>query len=512
MYLTQALLKAARATPKKTATICESRSWTFGQLAERVSRLAAGLRANGLKPGGRVSILAPNSDYYFETLLATFWAGGVANPLNTRLSQKELAYVLIDAAPSLVVADSQYRAIAQDIIRQEGIGAPMLLMGQSAATESLTSLEQLIDLHAPATETCRQGDDLALLLYTGGTTGFPKGVMLSHGNLHSAAIGQSAVGCGTRGERYLNVAPMFHVGNLQVMFNHYCAGRAQVFIERFTPKLFMAAVECYQVSDVMLVPTMIQMVVNHEAIDCHDLSSLRTIFYGAAPFTVPGLKYAMSKLPRCGFIQGYGMTEVCLVTLLPESSHQVTGEHVKRLASVGSLSAFAEIKVVSSEGRELPTGEVGEVLIRGPSVMRGYWNLPDLTQSAISDGWMRSGDAGYFDADGFLYLVDRIKDMIVTGGENVYSTEVETALSSHPAVLQCAVVGHPDDQWGEVVHAVVVLKPGVEVDAQGLIDHCKQQIAHYKAPRTIEFRDCMPLSAVGKVLKAELRVLMSAQN
>jgi long-chain acyl-CoA synthetase len=314
-----------------------------------------------------------------------------------------------------------------------------------------------------------------------------------------------AAGCGT-GEVYLHAPPLFHIAGVQVMAGHFLGGRGpHVIVPAFSPAAILAAIGEHRVTDVMLVPTMLQMVLADPGFARYDLSSLERIFYGAAPMTEPLLRTAMQALPGTGFVQGYGMTETALTIMLPPWYYTAEGQKQGKISSIGRALPLAEVAIRDADGREVPAGTVGELTVRSPSVMLGYYGRPELTAATVRDGWLYSGDGAYMDADGFIHLVDRIKDMIITGAENVYSIEVETALASHPAVALCAVIGVPDPTWGEQVRAIVVLRPDASASEQDLIGHCRERIAGYKCPRSVEFRDTLPVSAAGKILKARLR-------
>jgi acyl-CoA synthetase (AMP-forming)/AMP-acid ligase II len=362
----------------------------------------------------------------------------------------------------------------------------------------MESHEDLVAGTSPVPDARRGGDDLLGLFYTGGTTGFPKGVMLSHANFLTAVLGMAVGGIGAG--VCLHVAPMSHLADL-AMWGQLIQGGTHVIVPSFDPIVVMAAVESARVTDARLIPTMIQLLVDHPALDAHDLSSLRRVYYGGSPISQGVLDRAMKALPTVELAQAYGMTELApLATMLRAEDHAGP-----RLRSAGRAGVICEVRIVDPDDHEVPHGTVGEVVVRGGNVMQGYWNKPEETAAALRGGWMHTGDAGYLDDDGFLFLVDRVKDMIVTGGENVYSAEVENALSSHPAVAACAVIGVPDPDWGERVHAVIVPVPGAAPTAGGLRDHCKTSIAGYKAPRSVELVDSLPLSGAGKVLKRDLR-------
>ena len=363
--------------------------------------------------------------------------------------------------------------------------------------------EELVRTSEPTGDTRTGGSELLGVFYTGGTTGHPKGVMLSHDNLLTSAIGSLASGHFlVPGGRLLHTAPLFHLAGIAAWAAGCLVGSTHVIVPMFNPAEVMRAIAEHGVTDVLLVPTMIQMLVDDPAIVDSDLSSLLHLVYGASPISEALLERARKSFPAAGFTQAYGMTELAPVaTLLTPADHD---DPVLR-RSAGRAAPHTEVRIVDSDGREVPCGDVGEVIVRGDNVMLGYWNRPEDTAEAVRDGWMHTGDGGRLDDRGYLFIVDRIKDMIITGGENVYSAEVENALASHPAVAAVAVIGVPDPDWGERVHAVVVLLPGHHATTEEIRAHGKTLIAGYKAPRSVEFVDAMPMSGAGKILKRDLR-------
>lgn len=501
MYLTQGLHRAVQQTPDATMTIFGERAWTFQEAADRVARLAGALRGLGVADGDRVAMLALNSDRYSEYLLAVPWANAVINPVNIRWSPAEVVYSFEDSQTGVLFVDDAFAAMLP-ALRQGYPGLQTVIhCGDGPAPEGALRYEELVAGTEPIEDARRGGDEMAGVFYTGGTTGFPKGVMLSHANLITSNLGALATGYILRtGARLLHAAPMFHLADLATWTGQLIRGGTHVIIPMFEPVAVMTAIETHQATDVFLAPTMIQMLVDHPSIAEHDLSSLRAVLYGASPIAQALLDRATKALPTATFIQGYGMTEVAVATLLSPDDHRDA-----RLTSAGRAAPHAEVRIVDSHDQEVPRGTVGEVVVRGGHVMLGYWNKPQETAAALRGGWMHTGDGAYMDDDGYIYIVDRLKDMIVSGGENVYSTEVENAIAKHPAVATCAVIGIPDDQWGERVHAVVVLNPGAHATAQDISDHVKTLIATYKAPRSVEFVDALPVSGTGKVLKRELR-------
>jgi acyl-CoA synthetase (AMP-forming)/AMP-acid ligase II len=503
MNVTQALHRSVQQDPDGVATIFGERRRTFAEQADRVARLAGGLQSLGLVPGGRVAILALNSDRYAELLFAVPWAGGVLNPVNIRWSPAEIVYSLVESDTAILLVDDAF-APAVPAIRDGHAGLTTVVhMGDVPTPEGMLAYESLVAGHDPVTDARRGGDDLAGLFYTGGTTGFPKGVMISHANLLTSALGsQATTPIVIPGGRLLHAAPMFHLADLAAWTAQSMVGGTHVIVPMFEPSAVLTAIQEHKVTNALLVPTMIQMLVDHPATADHDLSSVRVILYGASPITESLLERAMKAFPQADFVQAYGMTELAPVaTILGPDDHR----DGRRARSAGRAAAHSEVRIVDPDDNEVPRGTVGEVVVRGAHVMQGYWNKPAETADAVRGGWMHTGDGAFMDDAGYIYIVDRIKDMIISGGENVYSAEVENAVAQHPAVAACAVIGVPDDEWGERVHAVVVLKPGMAATADELREHAKTLIAGYKAPRSAEFVDGLPLSGAGKVLKRELR-------
>ena len=503
MHLTQGLHRAVQQRPDAIATVCAGRVRTHAESVDRIARLATALGELGIRNGERAAILGLNSDRYHEFLAATLWAGGVVVPVNLRWSVAEIAGSLAEVDARVLVVDDAFAGHAAGIREQHPRLEYVLHAGDGPSLDGALGFERLIAEHQPAVDARRGGDDLAAIFYTGGTTGRSKGVMLSHLSLMTSTLGTLASEHFVSEDGvYLHAAPMFHLADLAMWVGQIVRGGQHVAIPGFEPVAVMTAVQEHSVTDILLVPTMIQLIVDHPRIDEFDLTSVRRVIYAASPMSKGVLDRAMKALPNAQFTQLYGMTELSPVaTVLTPADH----ENPVRCRSAGRAAPHAEVRVVGPDDAALPRGQVGEIVVRGGHVMLGYWDRPAETAEALRGGWMHTGDGGYMDEAGYVYLADRIKDMIITGGENVYSVEVENVLCQNPAVATAAVIGVPDNIWGERVHAVVVPAAGQTVTLGELAAFCKERIAGYKTPRSLELVEALPLSAVGKVLKRELR-------
>jgi long-chain acyl-CoA synthetase len=504
------LVQALEQHSEREAVVDGDLRLTYAELADRVARLGGGLQGIGVGQGDVVALIGLNGHAHFEFALAIPRIGAVLNDLNFRLAEEELAFIVGDSGARVLLCDDTHLEISQRLKeRCDNVEALIHMTDGEAASGTVGYADLVASEPVPAADV--GGDTLATISYTGGTTGLPKGVMLSHANLlANARNGINAIGWRTE-DRYLHAAPMFHAADASTNFSLTWVGGTHVFIPGFDPVKVASAIEAEKVTVGLLVPTMINMTVNNEQAMAHDLSSLRLMMYGASPMPAELQRKAVSRIP-CEWIQLYGMTEAApLVTMCPAEDHAkgVLGEepYQSRLRSAGRPIEGVEAEVRRPDGSRADVGEPGEIFVRGENIMLGYWNRPQETASALhEDGWYQSGDMAYEDADGYLYIVDRAKDMIITGGENVYSTEVENALCDHPAVLEVAVFGVPDGDWGEKVHASVVLHEGASASEDELVEHCRGLIAGYKVPRSVELRDePLPKSGAGKILKRELR-------
>lgn len=503
MQITQTLHRHLQIAPDQPMTICGDQVRTVAQVHDRVARLAAGLQSLGVATDDRVGIMALNTDRYHEVLLAVPWAGAAINPINTRWSPAEVAYSLIDCGTELLFVDDTFAPLVPDLMERAPVLTTVIHLGDGPAPAGFTAYEELIATHEPAPDAERRGADLFGVFYTGGTTGHPKGVMLSHNNLMTSAMGSLVTtDVFSRGGRILHTAPMFHLADLAAWTIGLMTGSAHVMVPTFTPAGVVDIIARHRVTDGVLVPTMIQMLLDSPEAETADLSSMQGVLYGASAISETLLARARAKMPQVRFTQGYGMTELSpIATMLTATDH----DNPALSRAAGRPAVHSQVRIVDVDDNDLPRGEVGEIIVRGDHVMLGYWNKPDETAQALRGGWMHTGDAGRMDDDGYVYVVDRIKDMVITGGENVYSVEVENALAKHPAVAQVAVIGVPDDRWGERVHAVVVTHPGNAVAEEELREFAREHIAGYKLPRSIAFVEAMPISGAGKILKRELR-------
>lgn len=490
------------------AFVFENRRRTWAEVGDRIARFAGALHNLGVSKGDRVAVLMLNQDRYLELYLAIAWAGAVIVPLNIRWSAAENEDAIRDCRPRLLVVDAAFAAMGAEIAAKIG---DLPLVYADDATNPLGSgafvYEDLIASTPPADDARADADDLAGIFYTGGTTGRSKGVMLSHRNLMSNARNMAVEGLASPNGTYLHAAPMFHLANAAAMYLNLLTGNSHAFVRAFSPESAAEAIESFKVTDTLIVPTMIQMLVDHPATASRDLSSLKSILYGASPISEAVLDRAMARLPTTRFAQAYGMTELSpCATILPWADHTGESRAKGRHRAGGRPTYMVEVRVVDAEDKPVPPGTVGEICARGETVMMGYWERPEETRKAVVDGWMHTGDGGYMDEDGYVYVVDRIKDMIISGGENIYSAEVENCIAQHPAVAQCAVIGIPSEQWGETVHAVIMRKPGATVVPDEIIAFCKERIAGYKCPRSVKIQDEMlPMSGAGKILKRDLR-------
>ncbi len=478
---------------------------SFGQLDERVRRLANALTGTcGAAPGDRIAVLSRNRSQYFEVYLACARAGLIAQPLNWRLGVPELVRILADGEPRVLLAETDFAGELAAINAELDIphtlqmgGGPdddyeRLLAGSSAAE--------------PAGSSTHGGHDPVLILYTGGTTGESKGALHSHHSLYMGMLNQTVAERIVPSDVYMLTGQMFHIPVALAL--NYLAHGCPVVLVNFEARQALEVIQAERVSAFLGITTMLNWMMAVEGFERYDLSSLRNIQYGGGPMPATVVRAALEAFP-CTLIQGYGQTEGMTMTFLSQEDHAraVAGDHPERLNSCGREGFVTRVMVADESGRPVPRDgrTTGEILVRSEANMLGYWRRPELTAETLRDGWMWTGDVATWDADGYVFIVDRAKDMIISGGENIYSTQVEAAIARHPAVLETAVIGIPDDEWGEAVKAVVVLKPGMTATEQDIIDTAREHLASYQKPRSVDFVDALPKAPTGKILKRDLR-------
>jgi len=504
MLLSDIPMLAAHHAPNVEAVCFGDRVLTYVELRDRCWRLSNALAAVG-EPGDRVAILAENCPEYTECYYGVPGAGMALTLLNYRLTARELTYIIGNSAPRLLVVEPKYLPTIQQIRADIPSVEQILLIGSEA--EGCTNYDAFV-AGGEATEPTRRPseDDLCWLLYTSGTTGLPKGAMLSHRNLMAAILNGMVGWEVSPDEVCMSAFPQFHVAGYAIPLNHL-RGYKVVMLKTFDPQTMLRTVEEQRITSTSMAPTMIAMLLESGMADDYDLSSLKRIGYGASSMPAEVLRKARLKWPQVRFGTGFGMTELSgNVMSMGPLDHDRAAEHgLPLLASVGKQMPLARVRVVDDENRDVAANTPGEILVKGDQVLMGYWRNPEASAAAFTDGWFHTGDVGRWDEDGYLYIVDRKKDMILTGGENVYPREVEEVLYEHPAVVEAAVIGAPDPKWGEKVVAAVCVREGYEVTAAALIEHCRERIASYKKPRHVVFIDVLPRNASGKVLKRELR-------
>ena len=491
MRVTNALVRACRLAPDAPAAIDEDRSYTWREIADNVSRMAGELARRGIEPGAKVAVLANNGIPFFMAWYAVPWSGAVIVPLNTRLALAELDFQLRDAQVSLLLHDADFAAQAEELLAKGSVAQIMATDGAFDACEPLAEYEGK--------------GALAGIFYTGGTTGLPKGVMLSHSNLTAMAMNLLAHMDFQSGDVLFHAAPMFHLADIGTLFGTMACG-VHVFRKILDPATMIEDFAAHGVTHCFTVPVMIERLTAEAAARDLNLSGLQYLGYGGSPMAAASLDKARAQFPGVRFIQGYGQTEFPAATFLSPEDHSPDADPAL-LRSCGRACYGYDIRIVDEAGKEVPRGTVGEIVGRGDNMMMGYLERPEETAETLKNGWIYTRDAGWMNDDGYIFITDRLKDMIVTGAENVYSIEVENALSYHPAIIESAVIGLPDPKWGERVHAILVVSAGSPLPSdQDLRKHCRERIAGYKIPKTFEYRtELLPRSAAGKILKRELR-------
>lgn len=497
----------ARNFPDRTAVVFEGARTTYRQLDGRINRCANALLKLGCSKGDRVAILADNCAKYLEAYFAAAKIGVSVTPINIRLGDDEIVFIVNDSEAGVLIVGDGYEQRAESMRSKiPGVDAWIAF---DASCDGFYAYEELL-AQAPGEEPDRDvydvcENDLAILMYTGGTTGMPKGVMLSHRSVLLSGIAPALQTGMTKHDATCFVLPIFHVSWWPILMMLLVGGK--VCINR-KPDLgaILKLIEDERCTHINMVPTIYGWLVNYPEIDRYDLSSLRLLTYAGSPCPLPVLKACIERFGK-RLAQGYGATETAgaPISVFAEEDHDLDGENAGRLSSAGKPAINARVKIVNERGETVGPGEMGEICVSGEHIMKGYWKNPKLTAEALRGGWYHTGDVGYLDADGYLYITDRKADMIISGGENVYPKEVEDVIYTHPAVRECAVVSSPSEAWGEIVHAVVVLHDGRSATEQEVIAHCKKTLAGYKCPKAVSFRSELPKTAIGKIAKKEVK-------
>lgn len=495
----EVLAHHATRTPDKAMTVFEGETTTYGEMAARAVALAGGLAERGVGGGDVVALLSYNCAELLETVFAANYLGAVAMPINWRLAAPEVRYILDHSEARALVCDEALLGLAAEAA--DGLDPLVRACVSSEVPEGWTPLADLRTTSGPPPRAPVTGEDVHRLMYTSGTTGRPKGVMLTHANLawknfaHIVEFGFTSEDLG------LACGPLYHVGALDLTTTSLVAAGATTIIHRvFDAAAVVDELERSRVTTVWLAPAMVNAIMALPDVEQRDLSSVRLIINGGEKMPIPLIQRIQRTFPSAWFADAYGLTETVSGDTFLDRDSIIT-----KLGSVGRPCLFLDLDIWDEEGRSMPAGEPGEIVLRGPKVFKGYWRDPEATAKAFAGGWFHTGDIGVRDADGYLFVVDRLKDMIVSGGENIAGSEVERVLYEHDAVLEAAVVGRPDERWGEVPVAFVVLRDGATAAGDELVEHCREQLARYKVPKAVTFLDALPRNPSGKVLKRELR-------
>jgi acyl-CoA synthetase (AMP-forming)/AMP-acid ligase II len=508
MLLGDILRRDAKLFGKKIGLIDEGRNFTYDELNRRVNRLANGLIRLGFEKGSRVAVMADNCHEFVEAYFAIAKVGLVIVPVSSRLTAAEVSYI-IDHSDSVVM---MYQEEFQDVVHKIKEDIPQIKYflpignGDRTGGNDYESFLEKFSEDEPEGQFSLREDDMVMIMYTSGATGRPKGVMTSHRNILANTITLSFEHRIVPEDVTLLVMPLYHNGGLWPLMVHFYRGGRVILLQRFDVERVLDLVEKEKVTLLNLVPTALIRLISHPDLNQYNLDSLRTIMYAGAPIALSMIREAMQKLGEHRFYTGLGSTEASGSMLsLPNSEHALEGPMAEKLSSVGRDSINVEVRVVDPQGRNVKIGEVGEIIAKGDNIALGYWKLPVETAETFRNGWLYTGDMARVDSDGYVYIVDRKKDMIISGGENISSKEVEDVIFRHPAVHEAAVIGVPDEEWGESVKALVALKPGMKATEQEIIDFCKDSLSSFKKPKSVDFLDEIPKNPAGKVHKAELR-------
>jgi fatty-acyl-CoA synthase len=516
VVLTEVLRKALRLYPDKRAIVCGDRSWTYREFGERANRLSQALLALGVSKGDRVAILHRNCHRYLECYFGVMQIGATLVPLNYRLIPSDWQSTIEDSGSRLILAEDVFQERLESVADVvSGLADVVWCPGEVASStpgSSPAGYESLLSAASPEAPpaVAIESEDAAQIYYTSGTTGQGKGVVLTHRNVCMHALGTIAEFKLSDGDVWLHAAPMFHLADGWATWSITWVGGVHVVVPEFREHAVLEAIQTERVTTTNLIPTMLNALVNYPQVQEYDYSSLRLLLTGGSAVARSLAERAMETF-GCDFAQTYGMTETSPYLTVSTLKHHLLGlspeEQMRFRASTGREFITIELRVVDEQGRDVPQDgeQVGEIIVRGDSVMKEYWNLPELTERAFEDGWLYTGDMAVMDEEGYVTIVDRKRDMIITGGENVYSVEVENVLYSHPAILEAAVIGVPDERWGEAVKALVVLKEGQEVSQEEVIRFCKDRMAHFKAPKSVDFLPTLPRTGSAKIAKGVLK-------
>ena len=512
MNTTEFLNITSLIVPQRTAIVFDGKRFSFQELEERVNKLANALAGMGVRAGDRIASMQVNCNENIETYFAAAKLDAVYVPFNFRSRPEEIEYMINDSKPKILITGERYVSMVDDI-KENLNGVDGFVVMDDASVEGWESYEQLLstssgeDMYPMGDE-----DDLTMIMFTAGTTGSPKGVMLSHNSFASYLLANVSPPDLESEEKNILTVPLYHIAGIQAVMAAIYGGRTLIIQRQFEPVEWMTLVQEEKANRAMMVPTMLKMLMEHQEFEKFDLSTLEVITYGAAPMPLEVIKKAISKFPGTFFINAFGQTETAAtITMLPPEDHILEGSEeeiekkLNRLTSIGKPLSDVEVRIVNENGGEVDVGETGEIVAQGPRLMKGYWNQQEATTEALRGGWLYTGDLGYFDEDGYIFLSGRAKDFIKRAGEMVSPEEVEQVLHSHPSIDEAAIIGVPDVDWGERVRAIVVAKIGATIDKEEVMAYCKDRMASFKKPESVVVVEELPRNPLGKVLKRVLR-------